>query len=170
MEKPFKQCACFSPEDRPKCPEIVQLFRASKQGSLCRDIPLSVSQTTAVDHHDNLVAVGATSLNADIPNDAINSCSFLSVIITDLFVEEGTKVGLAQNRQHNHYHARTVQPISKHREDVRRVGGLCHIAQCRDCAEKVWTERRNHHSSCGFLEDRERGPPQSCPLDINRPQ
>ena len=92
MEKPFKQCACFFPEDRPKCPEIVQLFRASKQGPLCRDIPLSVSQATAVNHHDNLVAAGATPLNVDIPNDATNSCSFLSVIITDLFVKEGTNV------------------------------------------------------------------------------
>ena len=92
MELPFKQCARFSPKDRPKCPEIVQSFRNSKHGASCRDIPLSVSQTTAVDRHDTLVAAGATPLNADVPNDATNSCSFLSVIITDLFVEEGTNV------------------------------------------------------------------------------
>lgn len=45
-----------------------------------------MSQSTAVECHDKLVAAGAIPLNRNIPNNVTNSCAFLSVLITDLFV------------------------------------------------------------------------------------
>ena len=90
MEIIFNASARFCPKDRPKGSQMVQLFRDSKHPAPCRDISLSVSQSTAVVCHDKLVAVGATPLGEDIPNDAINSCAFLSVIITDLFIDGDT--------------------------------------------------------------------------------
>ena len=56
--------------------------------------PLSVSQSTAVECHDKLVAAGAIPLNKDISSDATNSCAFLSVLITDLFVGQSGNVTL----------------------------------------------------------------------------
>ena len=59
-----------------------------------RDVPLSVSQSAAVECHDKLVAAGAIPLNKNIPNDATNSCAFLSVLTTDLFVGQSGNVTL----------------------------------------------------------------------------
>lgn len=43
-----------------------------------------MSQSTAIENHDKLVAVGATPLDQEISDDATNSCAFLSVLIADL--------------------------------------------------------------------------------------
>ena len=51
-----------------------------------QDIPLSVSQSTAVECHDKLIAAGSIPLNKNNPNSATYSCTFLTVLITDLFV------------------------------------------------------------------------------------
>ena len=78
--------------------KIVQLFQDAKHllKPTGRDILLSVSQNTAVECHDKLVAAGAIPLNKNIPNDATctNSCAFLSVLITDLLVGQTGNVTL----------------------------------------------------------------------------
>lgn len=95
MERILNECVKFCPANRPKVVEIVQLFQDVKHLKLTgRDIPLSVSQSTAVECHDKLVAAGAIPLNKNISNDATNSCAFLSVLITDLFVGQSGNVTL----------------------------------------------------------------------------
>ena len=94
-----------------------------------RDIPLPVSQSAAVECHDKLVAAGAIiPLNKNIPNDATNSCPFLSVLITDLFVRRveisgylrwTPQSGMCQTNSPNRsYYAKSLQPPSKYAKDV----------------------------------------------------
>lgn len=95
MERILNECVTFCPANRPKVVEIVQLFQDVKHlKQTGRDIPLSVSQSTAVECHDKLVAAGAIPLNKGISNDATNSCAFLSVLIADLFVGQSGNVTL----------------------------------------------------------------------------
>lgn len=61
--------------------------------SISPDIPLSVSQSTAVEYHDQLVAVGAAPPGEDIADDATNSCALLAVGIADKLLEEGSQTG-----------------------------------------------------------------------------
>ena len=84
MEAISSQCTCFCPKSRPKVCEVVQLFQDAKVKSPCHDIPLSTSQSTAIEHHDKLVAVGVTPLDQEIADDATNNCAFLSILIADL--------------------------------------------------------------------------------------
>ena len=95
MEGILNECATFCPTNRPTVLKIVQLFQDVKHlKPTGRDIPLSVSQSTAIECHDKPVAAGAIPLNKNIPNDATNSCAFLSVLITDLFVGQSGNVTL----------------------------------------------------------------------------
>ena len=84
MEAIFSQCTQFCPKSRPRVQEVVQLFEAAKIKPPCHDIPLSTSQSTAIERHDKLVAVGDIPLDQDIPDDATNSCAFLSILVTEL--------------------------------------------------------------------------------------
>lgn len=70
----------------------MQLLQDAKIKPPCLDIPLSVSQSTALGRHEELVAAGATPLYQDIPGDATNSCAFLSVLIAELFAVKGSDV------------------------------------------------------------------------------
>lgn len=98
LKKTVQQCTSFCPRNRAKVLNIVQLFKEIKIAkSTARDIQLSVNQTTAVECHDKPVAAGATPLNVQIPSDATNSCAFLSVLITDLFVGNHGKVPVLNN-------------------------------------------------------------------------
>ena len=95
LERILNGCVTFCPTKRPKVLKIVQLFQDIKHlKPTGRDIPLSVSQSTAVECHDKLVAAGAIPLKKDISNDATNSCAFLSVLITDLFVGQSGNITL----------------------------------------------------------------------------
>lgn len=88
MENIFTECTRFCPADRPSVSQIVKLLQERKilpPGR--RYILLTVSQSTAVECHDKLVAAGAVPLD-NVSHDATNSCAFLSVIITDLFLAE----------------------------------------------------------------------------------
>ena len=88
MENIFTECTRFCPADRPSVSQIVKLLRERNiPPPGCRYIPLTVSQSTAVECHDKLIAAGAVPLD-NVSHDATNSCAFLSVIITDLFLAE----------------------------------------------------------------------------------
>lgn len=52
---------------------------------------LAVSQSTALEQQDRLVAAGNITPLHSVPGDATNSCSFLSVLIADLFLEKRRK-------------------------------------------------------------------------------
>lgn len=54
----------------------------------CRNIPLAVSQSTAVECYDHLVAAVGHALPGHIPGDATNACAFLSLLISDLVLEQ----------------------------------------------------------------------------------
>lgn len=90
MDEMYTECTKFVPSDRPTVQQIVarlQMQACDNNHSICRNIPLSVSQSTAVEHHDKLVAVGAASCR-DIPDDATNACALLAVGIADRLMQE----------------------------------------------------------------------------------
>lgn len=102
LEAIFYESTRFGPKDRPSAGQVVQLFQNVNTRPPCRDIPLSASQSTAIECNDKLVAIGATPLNENIPNDATNSCAFLSVLITELFIVERCNVkSAAEAKQWN---------------------------------------------------------------------
>lgn len=102
LEAIFYESTRFGPKDRPSAGQVVQLFQNVKTRPPCRDIPLSASQSTAIECNDKLVAIGATPLNENIPNDATDSCAFLSVLITELFIVERCNVkSAAEAKQWN---------------------------------------------------------------------
>jgi hypothetical protein len=75
-----KRCTTVNSRDRPKINEIVQDLERKEVRDRCQDIPLSVSQNSALEEitmhttshfeHDNEIIIS---------NDGTNSCSFLSV-------------------------------------------------------------------------------------------
>ena len=86
VDESFEECTNFTPTDRPSAARVVHLLAASENPSIFRDIPLSVSQSTAVECHNRLVAVGAPS-PGHIANDGTNSCALLAVSIADKFLD-----------------------------------------------------------------------------------
>lgn len=88
LEKIYKKCVDFDSSARVNSSRLVGMLNAREVPVRCRDIPLAVSQSTAVEQHDQLVAEGVIASPHVIPGDATNSCSFLSVLIADHFLEE----------------------------------------------------------------------------------
>ena len=92
VDESFDECTKFRPADRPSTAWVADLLQDEKR-SISPDIPLSVSQSTAVEYHDQLVAVGAAPPGEDIADDATNSCALLAVGIADKLLEEGSQTG-----------------------------------------------------------------------------
>ena len=90
IEAIFSQCAHFCSRSRPSVQEVVQLFQVAKINPPRHDIPLLTSQSTAIERHDRLVAVGDIPTDQDIPDDATNSCAFLSILVTELIAGKGS--------------------------------------------------------------------------------
>ena len=61
---------------------------SQKEDTVCRNIPLAVSQSTSVEQHDELIADGAIPMSNVVSGDATNSSSFLSVLIAGRILEE----------------------------------------------------------------------------------
>ena len=80
------ECGNFDPLKRPTAVKVVEML-TEKKALPCYDIPLAVSQSTAVENHDDLVAVGAATLQV-IAEDATNSCAFLLVLICNHVIEQ----------------------------------------------------------------------------------
>ena len=92
VDEIFTQCTKFAPSDRPSVEQIVARLQVRDDNrSISHDIPLNVSQSTAVEGHDRLVAVSAAS-GGDILDDATNGCALLSVGIADQLMQEPTIV------------------------------------------------------------------------------
>ena len=97
LENVFEKCADFDPTKRPEASGLVEMFHP-KEGPVCREIPLVVSQSSVVEQHDYLVAEGAIGISNVISTDATNSCSSLSVLITErILVERQTDDLLSLN-------------------------------------------------------------------------
>ncbi|KAK3728841.1 hypothetical protein QZH41_007645 [Actinostola sp. cb2023] len=69
-----ERCTQLNPKDRPTAEEIVQSFEAETMPR-CRNIPLAISQSSAVEQGSMMMA----SRENNIHNDGTNSCAFLSV-------------------------------------------------------------------------------------------
>ena len=87
LECIFEKCADFDPTKRPTAPILVEMF-SQKEDTVCRNIPLAVSQSTSVEQHDALIADGAIPMSNVVSGDATNSSSFLSVLIAGRILEE----------------------------------------------------------------------------------
>ena len=87
LEGVFEKCTVFDSTKRHKASCLVEMFNP-RDGPVGRNIPLAVSQSTSVEQHDQLVADGAIPMSNEIPSDATNSCSFLSVLIAKRILEE----------------------------------------------------------------------------------
>ena len=88
VDEIYSECTKFVPSDRLTAQQIVARLQAYDHNhSISRNIPLSVSQSTAVEDHDKLVAVGVASWG-NIPNDATNGCALLAVGIADQLIQE----------------------------------------------------------------------------------
>ena len=97
LENVFEKCADFDPTKRPEASGLVEMFHP-KEGPVCREIPLVVNQSSVVEQHDYLVAEGAIGISNVISTDATNSCSSLSVLITErILVERQTDDLLSLN-------------------------------------------------------------------------
>ena len=70
----FEKCTSFQPEDRPDAKDIVHILCKARAPS-CLDIPLRVSQNSAI---ENAAVLSAST-------DGTNSCAFLSLIFSHLF-------------------------------------------------------------------------------------
>lgn len=81
----YEQCTRFMPTERPLIAEIQELFEKNNFFPHCQDIPLNVSQTTAVAPYDQsaILAGGELKEPHEIPNDATNACAFLCLLISD---------------------------------------------------------------------------------------
>jgi primosomal replication protein N len=60
---------------------------AKENRQVCCDIPLAVSQGTALENHDKLLVMGSVVPDV-IFADATNSCAFLSLLVSDMVLEE----------------------------------------------------------------------------------
>ena len=87
LERVFEECTNFDSTKRPEAPYLVEMLN-QREGSICRNIPLAVSQSSAVEQHDQLVAEGAILVSDLIAGDATKSCSFLSVLIAQRILAE----------------------------------------------------------------------------------
>lgn len=81
IDRAFEVCTVFCPSERPSASDIKRLFERFDFDS-SRVIKLNVSQNTVQEGNDQLVAAGAAASD-NISGDASNSCSFLSLIISD---------------------------------------------------------------------------------------
>lgn len=77
----FEKCTTFAPKDRPVAKDIVD-FLCKTSGSRCLDIPLRVSQNSAVEN--------ATGLNES--TDGTNSCASLSLAFCDLLFKKDGEI------------------------------------------------------------------------------
>lgn len=92
ISEAFEQCTSFTPSERPSVREIEELFSATETDKpIVRDIPLKVSQTSAVSNFDRSALVAGVALKepAVIPNDATNGCAFLCLQIANLLLQDG---------------------------------------------------------------------------------
>ena len=73
------------PTERPPVAEIQELFEKNNFFPHCQDIPLNLSQTTALSRYDQsaILAGGELKEAHEIPNDATNACAFLCLLISD---------------------------------------------------------------------------------------
>lgn len=82
------------PTERSQVAEIPELFERHIVSPHGQDIPLKVSQTTAVARHDQSAILAGGELKAPqvIPNDATNACAFLCLLISDrLYQDDNSK-------------------------------------------------------------------------------
>ena len=89
----FYELLNYEPNDRGTASEVVQLLEPTK---LISCFPLSVSQVTAVEKHDEKLIeehFGFYSGNGFPNNDETNSCSYLSLGIIDHFISDTLRKG-----------------------------------------------------------------------------
>ncbi|CAB4012775.1 Cyclin-dependent kinase-like 2 [Paramuricea clavata] len=84
----FEQCVRFKPSERPGAKDICQLLEQKDFSHPCQDIPLRVSQSTAITALDAAAVKCNAQLHCDniIENDASNSCAFLCIITADMLL------------------------------------------------------------------------------------
>ena len=81
----FEKCTSFVPSERPSASEITAFISGEGEISNCVNVPLSVSQTTAVATFDRRMLAEdrvGVCLNAII-KDGTNSCAFFCLQIAD---------------------------------------------------------------------------------------
>ena len=87
LEQVFENCTYFDSTKRINASCFVDMLNPS-EGSVCRDIALAISQSSAVEQYDQLVAENALPVTSVIVGDATNSCSFLSVLVAERVLAE----------------------------------------------------------------------------------
>lgn len=86
MTRSSRNAQSLHHSDRPSAEQIVARLQVRDDNrSISHDIPMNVSQSTAVEGHDRLVAVSAAS-GGDILDDATNGCALLAVGIADQLI------------------------------------------------------------------------------------
>lgn len=86
MTRSSRNAQSLHHSDRPSAEQIVARLQVRDDNrSISHDIPMNVSQSTAVEGHDRLVAVSAAS-SGDILDDATNGCALLAVGIADQLI------------------------------------------------------------------------------------
>ena len=93
VSEAYEKCTCFRPSERPPAAEIKELFREDNHVPTCKDIPLKVSQSSAVASYDHEVLSAGCELKemAVIPNDGTNACVFLCLLISDRLYRDGER-------------------------------------------------------------------------------
>ena len=87
IEDVFKRCLSFTPQERPSAQEVRKILERDNLSAPCRDIPLSCSQTSAI---ENVATATKCNLHvSNILNDGTNSCAFLSVLIMGKSIHDG---------------------------------------------------------------------------------
>ena len=91
ISEAFKRCTKFTPSERPTVAEIAKLLNEENGVPTCQDIPLKVSQTSAVADFDRSLLTAGRQLRKGldmIPNDATNGCAFLCLQVTDRLIQD----------------------------------------------------------------------------------
>lgn len=77
----YESCTIHNPLNRPSTKDVLQHLRSRSNDAngKCRNFCLSISQNSAIEQADHLLAAGNPASHP-ITNDGSNSCAFLSVI------------------------------------------------------------------------------------------
>ena len=81
----YEECTSFDPMQRMTVKQLATLL-AQKDDHLLV-VPLKVSQNSAMERYDMQVAAGQDNRDDNLPlDDAVNACSFISVVLGDLIL------------------------------------------------------------------------------------
>ena len=103
LEGVYHDCTEWDPQRRPAASEVVANLETCGNGSLCENMPLSVSQASSLERFDQEIAERISAHGSDIPqcvspaNDGTNACAFLCAKIAhDLQMSEERRNGHTQ--------------------------------------------------------------------------